>query len=276
MPIPMPPLPSGLRTLRDPDFERLRSQYPGLWLDPNKACLTCNKTGVARTREGDKIVEYECDCLAQWTIHIMLLHSGIGLAYQRLSWADLDSQVPAGVEEKVYQYHLAADQMMNAGLGLIFHGDHGTGKTLLATLLAKKMIGMGYDCYFTQFNEMIDSYTKGWRNDDEHAWFIRRVRNTDFLVVDDIGRYSQGRDNTIVPMFDQVIRARVANAKPTIITTNWSAEELERGTGGPGVMGLLTEQCEMVHVPGDNFRLKARDRNLADAKEGLVRPLVLG
>ena len=88
MPLELPPLPKGYRSLTDPEVTRLRQQYPDLWADPNKTCLTCNKTGSFKTREvatGD-IVEVACDCIAQWKMHRWMLNAGIGLRYQRITW----------------------------------------------------------------------------------------------------------------------------------------------------------------------------------------------
>lgn len=274
-PITLPALPDTIRTLSDPESDRLKRQHPGLWANPHTSCETCGGEKVFRMRVAQEIVECACECIDQWVLHRFLLNAGIGTAYQRLTWDDIDDQVPLKVQAEVLQYADQADAYVRAGLGLILHGPHGTGKTLLATLLLKKLLGLGYDGYFTQFNELLDSYTSGWRDEEERLWFTRKVRNTGVLVVDDVGKESKGRENVTSPMFDAVIRARVADAKPTIITTNYSMEQMHSGYGG-AVMSLLAESSKDLEVTGKDYRQRSRERLLQDALDNIVRPLMLG
>lgn len=270
----LPANPSHVRPLSDADAERLRQTHTSLWSNPTQECVTCRSRGTFKARERGEIVEYKCDCLQQWLLHRYLLNAGIGLRYQRVSWIDLDQQVPQAVQQAIMEYAEEADHYVIAGLGMILWGDKGTGKTLLATLLLKTLLAAGHDGYFTQFNEMIDAYTDTWRNNDEKRWFTRRMRNATLLVVDDIGKEHKGRVDMVESMFDQVIRARVANAKPTIITTNYTPDQMLSGYGG-GVMSLLAESCFDHHVTGPDFRPRLRERSLQDARDGVVRPITL-
>jgi DNA replication protein DnaC len=266
----LPSLPPTVRPLSDPDSARLRKQFPDLWANPHQSCITCGGKKVFLSPEG----ETECNCIEQWALHRFLLNAGIGTAYQRLSWADIDAQVPVDVQEAVMDYALNAERYVNAGIGLILHGDHGTGKTLLSTLLVKKMLELGYDGYFTRFAEMLDDYTSGWRSNEEREWFIRRVRNAGVLCTDDVGKEYKGKVDLTGSIFDQVIRARVADAKPLIITTNYKMDDLRKGYGG-AVMSLLTESCLDYEVTGTDYRERSRQRMLDEVKAGIVRPLVL-
>lgn len=273
----LPPLPPTMPVLRDPDFHRLQRQYPGLWSDPfEQPCITCRGERTFKSRQDGEIVEFECRCLDQWKLHLLLLHCGIGLNYQQASWDDLDRQVPGSVVNGVLAYSQDAHMYMPRGMGMILHGENGTGKTYLATLLLKDLIRAGYDGYFTQFNEMVDSYTRGWRDSEEEEWFIRRVVNAEVLVIDDIGKESKGRENVIGSLFDRVIRSRSAALKPTIITTNYTQEEVQTGYGG-SVMSLLGGSSDFTEVTGGDFRLtKLKERMKADIRDGITRPVTLG
>lgn len=267
----LPPIPPTVRILSDEESDRLKRLNPGLWADPETKCLTCFKKGAFKARSGDQV---ECNCAEQWVLHRFLLNAGIGLHYQRLDWDDLDPQVSAAIQVAVLEYADSAQQFINAGLGMIISGTPGTGKTLLAVLLLKALLKQGYDGYFTQFNQMLDDYSSGWRDRSDKDWFLRRVTNAGVLVIDDIGRESKGRENVTTPMFDQVIRSRVANARPTIITTNFTKEEMQSGYG-PNVMSLLAERSIDHTLNGLDYRPRANERTVDEIKSGVARPMAL-
>lgn len=277
MPLQLPPLPKGCRTLTDPEVTRLRKQNPDLWADPRKTCLTCTKKGTFRERlASGEIVDVTCDCVSQWKMHRWLLNSGVELRYQRLTWTDAVG-VAAAVQEQVIGYVTQAEANVSTGTGMtLWSVDKGTGKTLLATLMLKGLLGDGHDGYFTQFNEMLNFFSDGWRDADERAWFTRKVRNAGVLVVDDMGREYKGRAEIAEAMFDTVIRARVAASRPTIITTNYTPEQMLSGYGG-NILSLLSEVNVEVHVPGRDFRPQARERLVRDRADGIATyPIVVG
>lgn len=273
------PLPETIRLLTNPELERLRTRYPRLPESPER-CVTCEGTGSfrwygAKVGEGPPpVVTYECSCTDQWVLHTYLLNANIGDAYQRLSWGDVATE--QGALDKVADYLEHASSYVRAGVGLILYGGVGTGKTMLATLVLKQLLAQGYDGYFTTFSEMIDTYTGGWNDPEERAWFHRRIKNAEVLVLDDIGREYQGRTKSGLPesTFDEVLRHRVAAATPTIITTNLDLTKLQEGYGG-NVMSLLHERSSTYRFTGEDFRDNARTRLVDEVAAGLTRPVTL-
>lgn len=271
----LPPLPAHVRTLSTADAARLKAQYPGLWPDPQKTCITCQKTGSYRWYVDDAVVEHDCDCVSQWRLHRWLLNAGVGTWYQRLSWADATA-VSADTQRSVMEYVRDHQQNVDAGLGLVLWSESlGIGKTLMAVLTAKSLVREGEDVFFVQFNDLIDYFTAGWRDEDERRWFNRRVRNADVLVIDDLGREHKGRSEVVESMLDQVIRHRTAMAQPTIITTNNTPDMVKRGYGS-NVMSLLSERSLWVPLAGADFRGASNERTKSEKRDGLTRPLVLG
>jgi DNA replication protein DnaC len=204
-----------------------------------------------------------------------MLNAGINTEYQRLAARDMTAVNPEAAEA-VRQYVYNLDYNVRTGRGLILWSKvPGTGKTFLSSWLIKMALSAGCDCYFTQFNEMLDIFTAGWRDEEERAWFIKRIRNVPILAVDDIGKEAGGRSNVVDSMFDTVMRHRVASGKPTIITTNLTPDEMRQGYG-IYVMSLLSEQCSMVEVPGVDYRPTAAKEKEANAQSQVVRPFVIG
>lgn len=289
----MPPLPKGITTLINAESERLDRKYPDLPADPRQ-CLTCG--GAECFRWWDRyvpdrdpanpdVVVYNCPCVDQWILNRYLLYHGIEVFYQRLGWDDLTDAEPAAVEA-VQGYLADLDRNKQAGIGFILHGGIGTGKSLLATLIAKHALAEGYDAHFTTFSGMLAALTAGWTDADDRDWFAKRIRNAGILVLDDIGREhkqrnyskSEGRlmDNTMAlseSSVDELLRHRVAAAKPTILTTNLDIDMLEAHYGS-NVMSLLKECSASYRFQGNDFRPRARDRRLDEVEAGLTRPVV--
>jgi DNA replication protein DnaC len=271
----LPPNPPACQSLTDPDRERLKRDNPGLWSDPEKTCLTCQKRGAFSVRQDGQVLAFDCDCAAQWKLHRWLLNSGVGLRYQRLSWTHCDSVNKVAVAA-VTDYLDYSDRYVSAGRGLTLGSPAmGTGKTMLATLLFKALLADGLDGYMVQFNDMLNLFSAGWRNEEDRKWFIRRVRNAGVLVVDDIGREHKGRAEVSEAMFDEVIRHRDASCKPTIITTNYTEQELLQGYGG-NIMSLLSGVNTYVPVPGMDYRPRLIENAAADARDGIAYPIVIG
>lgn len=272
----LPPNPAACTTLSDVDALRINRSGQTNWANPHQTCPNCLKTGRFKSRDDSgQIVEFECRCVEQWKMHRWMLNAGIGMRYQRLSWIDATG-VNATSMAAVLAYVDNAERNLASGRGLTLGSPHkGTGKTLLATLLLKTLLAGGTDGYFTQFNDMLDAFSAGWRNEEERHWFQRRVRNAGVLVVDDIGREHKGRSEVAEAMFDTVIRARVSAAAPTIITTNYTLEQMYEGYGG-NVLSLLSEVNTYIDFPGVDFRPKAQDRTVQDDIDGIVRPITVG
>lgn len=274
----LPSLPHGIRPLGNADFTRLHNRYPALPAKPGgRHCITCR--GLQKFTWLDQVgvpSEYECDCVGQWALHHALLNANVGLTYQRLRWADMDA-TEQGALDKCQSYLEKSDAYVRAGVGLILYGEMGTGKTALSTLMLKALLGTGLDCYFTTFSEMIDTYTGGWNDRDEKAWFHKRIKNAGVLVLDDVGKEYQGRAKSGLPesTFDEVLRHRVAASAQTIITTNHDMTSLQEGYGG-NVMSLLHERSTTYAFKGDDYRDTARLRVVTEAETGLVRPITLG
>jgi DNA replication protein DnaC len=271
-------LPAACAPLSDEDYERLKAGRPRLWTNPKQTCITCLKQDGNTYRwyaEGSRedVVTYECNCRDQWLLHLWLLNAGIGLNYQRLTWEDI-ATIPADVVSQVMDYAVNAAQNIAQGRNVVLWSPGaGTGKTLLLILLMKELMKLGIRIHFSQFNSVIDLFTDSWRDKAEREQWNRRVRNVDVLSLDDIGKENKGRIDMVESMIDQVLRARVADALPTFITTNWTPQQLEQGYGSY-VSSLLSE-ATFIEVTGLDFRRRRGERMAEEARQGLTRPITV-
>lgn len=125
----LPALPAGIKPLPTAESRWLARRYPDLSPSPDEGCPTCRGRKTFRwhaTRDGRRtagVVEYRCPCPQQWLAEQVLLHAGIGRAYQRLDWADFFTP-PQGIEQ-VVDYAARLDDYVQAGAGLFLWGSRG-------------------------------------------------------------------------------------------------------------------------------------------------------
>lgn len=284
----LPRLPDTVRTLRDDESKFLLRQFPGL---PKslKDCPTCQ--GMKEFRwyadpyaDPKQVVTFECPCADQIRLNKYFLHAGLGHSYQVLSWADVDSTV---MEENQAAMDVMADYWQNSlyyvarGFGLMLHGGNGTGKTMLSSLLLKRLLtyGRGVDGYFTTFTDLLDRYAGGWTDKDLAAWFERRIVNAEVLVIDDIGKEYSGRLSMSSNALDTVLRTRVQHDRPTIFTTNMSISEFRKTYSG-STWSLLSEKVLPYEIKGTyidknvGFRDQQLARHRDELQQRLIRPIV--
>lgn len=269
------PNPPVVKALPTPDTNRLKDLYPDLPDSPAK-CKTCRGKKTFRWYSPDdptQVVDYDCNCVDQFFLHRWLLNAGIDLAYQRMSWRDATG-VPKSVVKEIKGYIIDADRLVPAGIGLLMLGQPGTGKTMLSTLILKDLISQGYKGYFTTFHNMLDRFTEGWSSVENKVWFDGKVRNAGVLVIDDMGREHKGRIDIAISTLDHVLRARVASARPTILTSNLSTEQISE-LYTRNALSLLSESSITLNFLGEDFRPTQKTTRIEEAREGLTRPLVI-
>lgn len=286
-----------VRTLTDREVSRLSSLYPDLSRSPDD-CPTCGgRKSFLWYDENREPIEWACDCIGQWRLNRFFLHAGIGNAYQRLAWDDIEpNEAMSEAVDFVLEYLESAEHMVRSGLGMVLSGPPGTGKSMLALLALKHLLVLGHDGYFTTFSNLLSTMMAGWSSDDERRWFLRRIKNAGILVIDDIGREFRKqrhekedrdedgkktgglvRDTTPVAEsgIEEVVRHRLANALPTFVTTNLDIDELGVGYGG-NLVSLVKEASAVHRIIGSDYRPKVNSRTFNEGRAGLMRPVVVG
>jgi DNA replication protein DnaC len=283
----MPKLP-GIKAdwlLEAEDSARLKDLNPGdPWGNPQTYCRTCMfhiKPDKSRTfrwwnEDRTEIVDWECDCTAQWVLHRRFQYHGIEMNYQRLGWADA-TDVPDVMREATYDYIEMAPWYVERGLSLVFYSpDAGTGKTMMLNFLGKELVDRKMDVFIAQMNKVWEMYTSGWRSIEAKNYFERRVMNCGVLGIDDWGKERGGdtRNELVDSLMDRMLRHRIAGSKPILATTNLTKDHLSMAYGRY-VADLLTESTLFVESHGLTWRKKALVRTIEESSQNLGRPVVI-
>lgn len=151
-------------------------------------------------------------------------------------------------------YLKTLDKMQDKGIGLLYVGPTGVGKTTLATIALKYLVRAGWSCYMTTLSELIEDIKRSWQADNpieiDHITFCKEV---DFLLIDDVGKEHQGPTGFGQTTFDNLIRYRTQNRKPTILTSNLNRKEI-KNKYSDALLSLVEGKCRVITVNGKDTR----------------------
>lgn len=251
--------------LKDADVAYLEGHFPH-YKKNVRGCPTCS---------GSKNYQFDgksnpCECSYQVNLYKHYLDANIGITYQRLDWDDYKLD-PAPLE-KIESYLSRSQAMIENGMGVLFYGPNGNGKTLLSSLLAKELVKLGYSVYFATFSEMIDKFTRGWGDTDARNYFERKIVQSDIFVLDDVGKEYRAKTGLAESTFDHILRNRVIHGRPVIMTTNLSLSEMEKGYGA-SIFSLIKERSLVIEMNGEDYRGESRKRSIQEILEGEQRPI---
>jgi DNA replication protein DnaC len=162
------------------------------------------------------------------------------------------------------------------GLGLLFTGSNGVGKTHLAVAVMRELVlTKGVTAQFWDFQELMREIRKAYDPETRLTEFqvLAPVIEMDVLLIDDLGawRITDWMNDTLFHIINKRYVARLA----TIITTNFfdvpAAEAREAGDSykreflveriGERLRSRLSEMCLHVPLHGEDFRQRQQAAN---------------
>lgn len=260
----LPESPLMNMVLSQHDADLLYEQYPDTPHSPDDGCPTCGKNR-GRGKNGTVVLggeEWECNCADQLQRHKHYLAAGIGLRYQRLSWADWVNNDFDVSRLEFYRNNI--DGFIREGIGLIAIGKPGTGKTMLVTLIMKELVQKGYRCYMTTAAQLITMVRDGWKSERERLMFKDKIERADVLFIDDPGKELFGsslesfNNSHARSTIESILRERVQGSKPTFFATNLGQDEIT-SQYSESFSSMLKEAVYFVAVNGSDHRPSTQD-----------------
>jgi DNA replication protein DnaC len=209
-------------------------------------CKRCYK------KSGTKVLE-RCERKPLTTITYRRL--GIGQRYWKAELEDLTGF------EVIQKYCDNIHNFKAGGSGLLLWGDNGKGKTYCAAIILKEAVRVGYTAMLTSPSEYSEGRIEQQRFDENHT-LVERIEAVDFLVIDDIGKEHKTKSGWFEANFERLLRLRVKECKPTIITTNLPPRKFGDHYS-KSINELIKEGLFPFNVVGPNFRTK-KTKALAD------------
>lgn len=138
--------------------------------------------------------------------------------------AQVDGQQKAKVLCEKYVENL--EEYHDKGVGLLFVGNVGTGKSHLAYAVMKEALKKNFTCEVKKFIEIAREIKDAWNTrTTTETEIIKRYSYWDFLLIEEIGvQYNTANEKVI--LYD-IVEQRYIAQRPTILTSNLGPKELK-------------------------------------------------
>jgi len=141
--------------------------------------------------------------------------------------------------------------------GYLFHGNPGTGKTLMGCIALNELMlrwtkpGRFLKLSLNYFQKLRDSYKPDNVHYGQTGTILEELCNMPYLVIDDFG-VEQGTAWQQEVLYD-LVDARYGDQRFTVVTTNQPLNELEKLAEGR-IYSRLVEMCQFIPMDGLDYR----------------------
>ena len=201
------------------------------------------------------------ECKKEFARKVKYLTAGIPEIYWDLGMEHFVGDPSA--KEIVERYLSLFEEMIEGGLGLLFLGGYGTGKTMLSCIIGKHAIEKGYTVRYMPIASILDNIMAGFGDKAVKERLNTIVTRVEILIIDDWGKEYQGFGDKLGPLvtieFDRIFRDRINRKKVTIGSSNYGADDIVKKYGY-SIMSVLSASMQIVKVTGTDHRLAMTDK----------------
>ena len=204
---------------------------------------------------------HERNRLARLRISRLFASARIPRAYEGDTFADYT--VMAANKDAVDAAHMmVADEIK----GLFLHGEKGTGKTKLAAIIANERARAGSPVLFASVPDLMADIRRSFK-DGTTSEAVQAVKNTPFLVLDDLG--AEKMTEWVGEQLFCIVNHRYNERLATVVTSNYSPTRIiahmatvDRGGNviddmqGQRIMSRIYGMCERVEIKGADWRMR--------------------
>ncbi|MDR3601172.1 MAG: ATP-binding protein [Desulfosporosinus sp.] len=196
-------------------------------------CPICQDRGILL--EGD--VAHPCSCMLMKKMENQFRHARISRVLKncRLEKFRFDYYAPEMLDKPHCE---GAARALNAaksfveecqqnphGLGILFTGPVGSGKTYLAASIANELMEAQLQVLFLVVPDLLDELRASYKSEVNEMDLLDTARTIPILILDDLGahNYTEWTRNRLY----SIINYRMNELLPTVITSNLSLDEME-------------------------------------------------
>ena len=177
------------------------------------------------------------------------------------------NEVQIKAYSKAIEYNEKFKEFEEIGQGLYICGSFGTGKTHLAAAVGISLLKKGINVIFKTAGDILEDIRKTFDEDYEgiNSYAVLDIyRTCDLLIIDDLGK-EKPTEFTVTSLFS-IINARYENMKPTIITSNFTLDNLPKAltpakgdlSTAQSIASRLRESSDIINMTWDDFREKTK------------------
>lgn len=158
-----------------------------------------------------------------------------------------DEEVKTVISRYIKYIHDMYEDCVN----LTFYGKNGNGKTFLTSIIVKE----AYRHYYSSFRTTVARYISVlWKSDKDEKDYqlIDRIKNTEFLVLDELGKEPNTSKGNELIALDELMKYREEQGFPTIICTNLNLEDVKKNYGA--TFNSMIQQSVKLEMRGDDKR----------------------
>lgn len=142
---------------------------------------------------------------------------GIPEEYLKLTLEDYNQNKQIKKAFEVYTSNI--HQMYKDRVNLCLYGANGTGKTLLASIVAKEAYKNRYRAMITTIQRLMDVTFKPNKT-KEDIEFLDDLKKSEFLILDELGKENFTRTGSNIALVEEYLRDSVTNNRVVIICSN--------------------------------------------------------
>lgn len=199
--------------------------FPKDYTDVKYECMLCRDTGVVDHRM--------CKCLKEKLILAGLESSGMSQLIKTQTFENFDLSYYSGDARTRMTAILGIAKKYADGFdpeksgSIIMMGNTGLGKTHISSAMGGVIINNGFDVYYSTAVDMMSDFENerfsGVKSENQQT---EKYFTCELLIIDDLGTELINQFST--SCLYNVINSRLIKKKPTIISTNFSREDLRK------------------------------------------------
>jgi DNA replication protein DnaC len=171
------------------------------------------------------------------------------VSFERAPLVDMSPDIKGPVQGFVRRI----DENLEAGNGLCFLGDVGTGKTTLAMFVSKAALEAGRSVAIYSLPRLLTAIRTTFSDDaaHSHSELLDKLAAVDLLHLDDLG--AENSTPWVLEELYSIVNTRYEEQRSIVVTTNLGRVEL-REQIGERTVSRLSEMCLDVPVFGHDRR----------------------